>query len=143
MIKKVFKYVIGTVLYSAVIIALVVSITTYLLGVFIHTQQEYVKFQERMSMDWDSEQEMMLIYNSIYHTGQGATAEEYAYNIIVALNRMLSDDYPDTLEEVCKTDLIYTDVPSEAWEAMEMVKVDKWDETQGDLQWKHTVQDLH
>lgn len=94
-------------------------------------RSEYVKFQDKMSMDWDSEQEMILIHNSIIQSRGSEDKYVYAYNILVSLNRMLSEDYPNTIEEVCEintilNDDIYYDL---AIEGMMLVKYDRWDET--------------
>lgn len=63
----------------------------------------------------------------------------YAYNILVSLNRMLSEDYPDTIEEVCDSNIILSDENLEqynlACEGIEIVTLDRWDETHGSTEY--------
>ncbi len=106
---------------------------------------EYVKFQDRMSMDWDGDQEYLLEKIPMI---KGENMNQYgkANTIIIALNRMLSDEYPNTIEEVVvkiaaeegiSLEELKNIKPDEsAIKAMELVKYDKYDTTNGALEYE-------
>lgn len=96
---------------------------------------DYVKFQDRMSMDWDVVQDYGLVDTAIYYAGFHATPEEYAYNIIVSLNRMLSPDYPNTLEDICIFFPEELSRPKAAFQGMDLVTAGRWDETNGSMEY--------
>jgi hypothetical protein len=100
-------------------------------------EKEYTSFQDKHSMDWSAEESNYLM---LLAENKGGTVEDRAYNIVVALNRVWSPDYPDTIEEVVdlelpcgKMDLIISD---ETIEAMHMVMYDRVDNTNGSFEYK-------
>ena len=100
-------------------------------------EKEYTSFQDKHSMDWSAEESNYLM---LLAENKGGTVEDRAYNIVVALNRVWSPDYPDTIEEVVdlelpcgKMDLIIRD---ETREAMHMVMYDRVDNTNGSFEYK-------
>lgn len=100
-------------------------------------EKEYTSFQDKHSMDWSAEESNYLM---LLAENKGGTVEDRAYNIVVALNRVWSPDYPDTIEEVVdlellcgKMDLIISD---ETREAMHMVMYDRVDNTNGSFEYK-------
>lgn len=100
-------------------------------------EKEYTSFQDRHSMDWSAEESDALM---LMAENKGGTVEDRAYNIVVALNRVWSPDYPDTIEEVVdlelpcgKMDLIISD---ETKEAMHMVMYDRVDNTNGSFEYR-------
>lgn len=95
-------------------------------------EEKYVKFQDRMSMDWDVEQGRMLMELATY---KGGSVEDRAYNIIVTLNRMLCDVYPDTIEENVELEMgsVEIEVDELSRKAMRKVMYERWDETKGSI----------
>lgn len=100
-------------------------------------EKEYTSFQDRHSMDWSAEESDALM---LMAENKGGTVEDRAYNIVVALNRVWSPDYPDTIEEVVdlelpcgKMDLIISD---ETKEAMHMIMYDRVDNTNGSFEYR-------
>ena len=105
-------------------------------------------FHSRMSCDWDSEDSYLLAKIAMAEA-EGEDVEGKAYVMMVVLNRMLDDEFQDTIEDV-----IYQKIPNsnyhqfsplddgrfdrvepneECWQALEMIMVDKWDKSQGAL----------
>ena len=120
------------------IIPLIVSIWSVSVRYSNDTSQEYVKFQDRMSMDWGGEQEELLLKLATYKRG---SVEDRAYNILVTLNRMLDDNYPDTIEEIVAQELYGLNldeivIDDASYEAMHKVKIERWDETEGSNNYK-------
>lgn len=101
-----------------------------------------------ISYDWGEDDDYLLAKIAMAEAG-GEGIEGKAYVIMVVLNRVRSDAFPDTIRDVIyqktpgsnrhqfspidngKFDEIEPD--EECWEALEMVTVDKWDKSQGAL----------
>lgn len=108
----------------------------------VEDEVEYVKFQDRMSMDWDSEDHMYLGKIAEYH---GGTAEDRAYTILVTLNRCIEYDIPIReivleelyeyhglqayeFEEICISELTK--------EAFHMIMIERFDNSYGSLEYR-------
>lgn len=105
----------------------------------------YIKFQDRMSMDWDSG-EAYLLAKIAMAEAEGESTEGKALVMLVVLNRMLDDDFPDTIGEVIfqhngddyqfspvGSGRIYENEPNDdCWAALDLI-YSGWDESQGAL----------
>lgn len=100
------------------------------------------KFQDRMSMDWDADDETLMLEFTEYLNSSGS-AEVKAWNILVVLNRMLDENYPNSISGVIEQELeqrgeslefldfvVITQVDRAA---MELIKCKRWDATGGSL----------
>ena len=108
-------------------------------------QDEYVKVQDRISMDFDVG-EAYLLAKIAMAEAEGESTEGKALVMLVVLNRVLSDDFPDTIGEVIfqhKGDIyqfttvgsgrIYDNEPNEdCWDAIDLIQ-SGWDESEGAL----------
>ena len=108
-------------------------------------QDEYVKVQDRISMDFDVG-EAYLLAKIAMAEAEGESTEGKALVMLVVLNRVLSDDFPDTIGEVIfqhKGDSyqfttvgsgrIYDNEPNEdCWDAIDLIQ-SGWDESEGAL----------
>lgn len=94
------------------------------------------------SRDFDGDEAEMLMKIAMAEA-EGETTEGKAHVMMVVLNRVWSDEFPDTIEEVifqknqfspvCEGGRYYTTEPNEdCAKALEMV-MDGWDESQGAL----------
>lgn len=92
------------------------------------------------SLDWDAEESYMLAKIAMAEA-EGEDTEGKALVILVVLNRVWSDGFPDSIEEVImepgqfspvrEGGRYYTTVPDEdCWEALSLV-MHGWDESQG------------
>lgn len=101
------------------------------------THTKHTKFQDKYSMDWSAEDSKYLM---LMAENKGGTVEDRAYNIIVALNRVWSSDYPNTIEEVVDLELpcgmMELNISDETKEAMHMVVYDRIDNTNGSFEYK-------
>lgn len=95
-----------------------------------------------MSRDWDAEDSQMLLKIAIAEA-EGESVEGKALVMLVVLNRVWSDDFPGTIEEVifqpkqfspvAEGGRYYTTEPNEeCYEALELV-MSGWDESYGAL----------
>lgn len=95
-----------------------------------------------MSRDWDAEESRMLMKIAMAEA-EGESVEGKALVMLVVLNGVWSDDFPDTIEEVIfqpkqfspvtEGGRYYTTEPdSECYEALELV-MGGWDESRGAL----------
>lgn len=95
-----------------------------------------------MSRDWDAEESQMLMKIAMAEA-EGESVEGKALVMLVVLNRVWSDDFPDTIEEVIfqpkqfspvtEGGRYYTTEPDEeCYEALELV-MSGWDESRGAL----------
>lgn len=100
------------------------------------------------SMDWDAEESYLLAKIAMAEA-EGEGVEGKALVMLVVLNRVWSDEFPDTIEEVIyeKTSAgtwqfspmqdggrWYTTEPDkECYEALDLIQTEKWDESQGAL----------
>lgn len=100
------------------------------------------KFQDRMSMDWDADDETLMLEFAEYINSNGS-AEVKAWNILVVLNRMLDENYPNSIPDVIEQELeqrgeslefldsvVITQVDRAA---MDLIKHKRWDATGGSL----------
>lgn len=109
-----------------------------------HTNLKDVQ-NNKMSMDWDSEDAYLLAKIAMAEA-EGESLEGKALVILVVLNRLRDNTFPDTVEEVIlqhsgdiyqfspvANGRFYNIEPSEeCWEALAMVK-NGWDKSQGAL----------
>lgn len=94
------------------------------------------------SMDWDADESEMLARIAMAEA-EGEDVEGKALVILVVLNRVWSDKFPDSIEGVITQERQFTAYengryerlePDEGcWDALEMVMYDHWDESQGAL----------
>jgi len=100
------------------------------------------------SMDWNVEESYLLAKIAMVEA-EGEDVEGKALVMLVVLNRVWSDRFPDTIEEVIyqrtgnggwqfsplqEGGRWYTTEPDqECWEALELIQIEKWDESQGAL----------
>lgn len=107
------------------------------------TSQLYeTNFHDIMSCDWDADDSYLLAKIAMAEA-EGEDIEGKAYVIMVILNRMLSDEFPDTIEDVIFQDNQFSPVSNgrfynvepndDCWDALDMIQVDKWDKSQGAL----------
>lgn len=102
----------------------------------------YTKFQDRMSMDWDSFDSEYLKKAAMIK-GNGKSVEEKADIIIVTLNRVLNEKYPKDIKSVVEEvadeegmDLDEIEPDSEAEEALRLVMIERYDNTKGRLNYE-------
>ena len=94
------------------------------------------------SMDWDSEDAYLLAKIAMAEA-EGEDVEGKALVILVVLNRVWSGKFPDSIPEVIFQDGQFSPVSngrfdrvepdSECYEALELIQLNKWDESQGAL----------
>lgn len=94
------------------------------------------------SMDWDAKESEMLARIAMAEA-EGEDVEGKALVILVVLNRVWSDKFPDSIEEVITQERQFTAYengrydrlePDEGcWDALGLVMFDHWDESQGAL----------
>lgn len=107
------------------------------------TSQLYeTNFHSIMSCDWDADDSYLLAKIAMAEA-EGEDTEGKAYVIMVVLNRMLSDEFPDTIGGVIFQDNQFSPVSNgrfdsvepndDYWDALNMIQVDKWDKSQGAL----------
>ena len=94
------------------------------------------------SMDWDADESEMLARIAMAEA-EGEDVEGKALVILVVLNRVWSDKFPDSIEEVITQERQFTayengryerlEPDEECWDALGMVMYDHWDESQGAL----------
>lgn len=94
------------------------------------------------SMDWDSEDAYFLAKIAMAEA-ESEGVEGKALVMLVVLNRVWSDGFPDSISEVIFQEGQFSPVSSgrydrvepdqECWEALELIQVEKWDESQGAL----------
>ena len=94
------------------------------------------------SMDWDSEDAYLLAKIAMAEA-EGEDVEGKALVILVVLNRVWSGKFPDSIPEVIFQDGLFSPVSNgrfdrvepdrECYEALELIQLNKWDESQGAL----------
>lgn len=94
------------------------------------------------SMDWDSEDAYLLAKIAMAEA-EGEDVQGKALVILVVLNRVRSDDFPDSIQDVIFQEGQFTPVingrldrvepDKECYEALELVQMNQWDESQGAL----------
>lgn len=109
--------------------------------------QTEAKFQDLHSMDWDADESYLLAKIAMAEA-EGEGTEGKAMVIMVVLNRVWSNDFPGTIEEVIFEDGQFSPTQdgrfeavepgAECWEALRMIMVEKWDESEGALYFEAT-----
>ena len=108
-------------------------------------ETSYIKFQDKMSMDWDSS-EAYLLAKIAMAEAEGESTEGKALVMLVVLNRVLDDNFPDTICEVIfqhngddyqfspvESGRFYENEPNDdCWKALDLI-YNGWDESQGAL----------
>ncbi len=99
------------------------------------------------SMDWDADDAYMLARIAMAEA-EGEDTEGKALVILTVLNRVWSDEFPDTISEVISQKDAFTSYwdgrydrvePNEdCYDALELVQVDHWDESQGATYFERT-----
>ena len=94
------------------------------------------------SMDWNSE-DVYLLAKIAMAEAEGEDVEGKALVILVVLNRVWSDKFPDSIPEVIFQEGQFSPVGNgrfdrvepdrECYEALELIQLNKWDESQGAL----------
>lgn len=94
------------------------------------------------SMDWDADESEMLARIAMAEA-EGEDVEGKALVMLVVLNRVWSDKFPDSIEGVITQERQFTayengryerlEPDEECWDALGMVMYDHWDESQGAL----------
>lgn len=126
---------------SIIIVALLVF--TAISAASVDTDSDiYVKFQDRMSMDWDYDDSIYL-RKAVMLKGQGKSLYEKADIIVVTLNRVLSTKYPKDIKSVVEqiaeeeeTSLDDIEPDSDSAEALRIVKHERYDNTKGRLEYE-------
>lgn len=100
------------------------------------------------SMDWGSEDAYMLAKIAMAEA-EGEDTEGKALVILTVLNRVWSEQFPDSIKEVIEEENAFTSYtngrydrvePNEdCYRALEMVQVEHWDESQGALYFERTT----
>lgn len=104
-------------------------------------ESEESTYQSRIvSMDWDAE-EAYLLAKIAMAEAESEDTEGKALVILVVLNRVWDDNFPDTIEDVIYQPDQFSPVgngrfdevePDEdCWNALDMIVLDKWDESCG------------
>ena len=98
--------------------------------------------QVTRSMDWDAEDAYLLAKIAIAEA-EGEGIEGKALVMMVVLNRVWSEEFPDSIEDVIFQENQFSPVSNgrydrvepdqECYEALEMIQVEKWDESDGAL----------
>lgn len=93
-------------------------------------------------MDWDSEDAYLLAKIAMAEA-EGEDVQGKALVILVVLNRVKSDEFPDSIRDVIFQEGQFTPVVNgrldrvepdkECYEALELVQMNQWDESQGAL----------
>lgn len=111
--------------------------------------EDPVKFQDQHSMDWDADENYLLAKIAMAEA-EGEGVEGKAMVIMVVLNRVWAEGFPDSIEDVIfdhnEQKGIYqfspvapggrwwtTEPDEECYEALRIIMVDRWDESEGAL----------
>lgn len=125
------------------VIIVVLLVFTAISAASVDTDSDiYVKFQDRMSMDWDYDDSIYL-RKAVMLKGQGKSLYEKADIIVVTLNRVLSTKYPKDIKSVVEqiaeeeeTSLDEIEPDSDSAEALRIVKHERYDNTKGRLEYE-------
>lgn len=92
------------------------------------------------SMDWDAEESYYLAKIAMAEA-EGEDTEGKALVMLVVLNRVWSDEFPNSIKEVILQENQFSPVANgrfdavepdeDCYKALEMIQVQKWDESQG------------
>lgn len=128
--------------YSAVTYSEVPAIETEVL--IADTPEPTTKASASMvkSRDWDADESYLLAKLAMAEA-EGEDTEGKALVILVALNRVWSDEFPDSISKVIYQNNQFSPVSNgrfdsvepnaDCYKALEMVRIDGWDESQGAL----------
>lgn len=104
------------------------------------TESDYISKVE--SRDWDAEDSYLLAKIAMAEA-EGEDTEGKALVIMVVLNRVWSDGFPDTIREVIFQEKQFSPIqdgrwenvePNEdCWKALQMIQEENWDESYGAL----------
>ena len=104
------------------------------------SEMSETKLTEIRSLDWSADESYMMAKMAMAEA-EGEDTEGKALVILVILNRVWDEDFPDNIEEVISQDGQFAsywdgrynvaDPDTECWEALRMIQVGKWDESQG------------
>ena len=99
------------------------------------------------SKDWDADESYMLAKIAMAEA-EGEDTEGKALVILVVLNRVWSEDFPNTIKEVIAEEGQFTaykngrydrvEPNEDCYRALEMVQVENWDKSQGALYFERT-----
>ncbi len=125
------------------VIIVVLLVFTVISAASVDTDSDiYVKFQDRMSMDWDYDDSIYL-RKAVMLKGQNKSLYEKADIIVVTLNRVLSTKYPKDIKSVVEqiaeeeeTSLDEIEPDSDSAEALRIVKHERYDNTKGRLEYE-------
>lgn len=95
------------------------------------------------SMDWSAEESYLLVKIAMAEA-ESEDTEGKALVMLVVLNRVWSDKFPNSIEEVIMQDGQFspvkeggrywtTEPDDDCWEALNLVMIEKWDESEGAL----------
>lgn len=128
--------------YSAVTYSEVPAIETEVL--IADTPEPTTKAAASMvkSRDWDADESYLLAKLAMAEA-EGEDTEGKALVILVVLNRVWSDEFPDSISKVIYQNNQFSPVSNgrfdsvepnaDCYKALEMVRIDGWDESQGAL----------
>lgn len=117
-------------------------------------EPDAVIFQDQHSMDWDADESYLLAKIAMAEA-EGEGVEGKAMVIMVVLNRVWAEGFPGTIEDVIfeyseEKDIYQfspvapggrwwtTEPDEECWEALRLIMVEKWDESEGALYFEAT-----
>lgn len=109
------------------------------------------KFQSKYSMDWSFMDEGFLVKIASYK-GEGKSVEERAYIILVTLNRVFNDQYPNDITQVVLDELygvdgltpyLFEEIPmdDESYKALDMIMYEQFDNSHGSLDYNNFIQE--
>ena len=104
--------------------------------------QEIKDFHDNMSCDWSSDDAYLLAKIAMAEA-EGEDTEGKALVIMVVLNRMYSDEFPDTIYDVIYQKQQFSPISNgrfdriepndDCYKALDMIQLDKWDKSEGAL----------
>ena len=103
--------------------------------------EEVIEYQSDIpSMDWDAEESYLLAKIAMAEA-EGEDIEGKALVMLVVLNRVFDDEFPDAIEEVIYQPGQFSPVSNgrfdkvepdtDCWAALDLIMLDKWDESCG------------
>ena len=110
-----------------------------------------VKFMDKYSMDWDYEDSNNLLKISEVEVEKygNKTPLNYSRAILVTLNRVFNENYPDTIYDVCiqaakeiglsEEDFCSTIITEESKYSMDIILYDRFDDTNGSCNYEEVL----
>lgn len=101
----------------------------------VESQNTYVKFQDRMSMDWDEDEYLLWIAQE-----KGGSVEDRAYTILVTLNRVVELGYPISTMVELELGTKFPEnfiVDYQSMEALHMITHERFDNSEGSLRYRN------